>query len=647
MSSGIRLRRLVLRGLDRDYGPVLLRGGRAAGLAVIAGEISTGKTTILEFIDYCLGSSRHPEHPELREVSIRTALLELELNGEICVIERGCFPVASDVVIHWTNVEGLRDEHAREPHPVRPAGNPESLSSYLLGVLGLAGIRLKEAPTQASSGLDPLSFRDVLALSFIDNDRLGSHHLLFENDRMRALKTTQVIDAIFGVHEDAAAELSGAINEAMSRQATVRHEIATLSRFLAGREIPSTEEATERLEAIADQRTEAAAAIAAIDEELRGRTEVANDLRARYDTAVDTRRQADARLRDRETLRERLQVLNGQYAADISRLEFSLEAGRLFDDLAVKVCPACHSKLTATPTLSDRICSLCGTALVDRAPDIDIRRELATTKSRLDELRAYLSTVVDEIGGARADLGARVGEEANARQALDVATASAVAPFVSQRDALLTRQRDLAEQRASLDSALRLRNGLAERDAELARISREIDEMNQRLATLEGKRQTREDLLADLSARYAAILESFRLAKLESPRLDGKYAPQNRNMNYTRLSSGTKTLLSVAWALAILELAVERGHPHPGFLMIDGVSKNLTPAETDADPDLRRDIIDRVYAHVLSWTAGPGREAQVIFVDNRPPRAAESAVVVRYSSDPNRPPFGLIETATK
>ena len=169
--------------------------------------------------------------------------------------------------------------------------------------------------------------------------------------------------------------------------------------------------------------------------------------------------------------------------------------------------------------------------------------------------------------------------------------------------------------------------------------------MRERLAALDQHRQTREDLLADLSARFGAILGSFGLAKIESPRLDRHYAPENRGMNYTRLSSGTKTLMSVAWALAILELAIERNQPHPGYLMIDGVSKNLTPAETDVDPDLRRDIIDRVYAHVLAWTEGTGKDAQVIFVDNRPPRAADNAVVVRYSSDPDRPPFGLIEDA--
>lgn len=647
MSEGIRLRRLILRGINRDYGPELLRDGRPAGLGIIAGEISTGKTTVLDFIDYCLGASRHPEHPELVEVSIRTVLLEVELNGETCVIERACFPPASTVTLHWTSIEGLPSDHAREVRQVRPAGDPESLSSFLLGVLGLSGIRLKEAPTQASSGVDPLSFRDLLDVAFLDNDRLGSNALLFENDRMKRIKFQQVIDVVFGVHEDAAAELSAAIADAENRREQVSHDIAVLSRFLVARSIAASDVIGARLTAIELEAAEVRDTRSAIDQDLRSRTEVANDLRSRYEVAVAARRAADTRVRDRETLRERLTVLNGQYAADISRLEFSLEAGLLFDDLQIRVCPACRSALESEPTIVDGVCSLCGSTIEHDMANLDVQRELNSTRRRLDELRAYIATVADEIKDAREARDGALQGEAAARTALDTATASAVAPFVAQRDALNVRAHQLAEERAALLSAQNLRTGIGEKDAEHSRLTHEIDDMRQRLSQIEEHRQSRQELVGDLSERFGSILTSFGLHKVESPGLDGHYVPYNRGMHYSRLSSGTKTLVSIAWALAILELAVERGHPHPGFLVIDGVAKNLTPADTAADPDLEPAIIERVYVHIQRWLAGPGRDAQVVFVDNWPPRLAESSILVRYTSDPDRAPFGLIEDAIR
>src|SRR3954451_22388633 len=77
---GIRLRRLRLHGDDRPY-DVDFRGPGDAPrpLSVIAGAFSTGKTTVLEFVDYCFGASDHPRLPEIMP-KVRAATLEVELS---------------------------------------------------------------------------------------------------------------------------------------------------------------------------------------------------------------------------------------------------------------------------------------------------------------------------------------------------------------------------------------------------------------------------------------------------------------------------------------------------------------------------------------------------------------------------------------
>ena len=86
--TGIRLRLLRLHGPDRTY-DVDFRGAGdfPRALSVIAGAFSTGKTTILDFVDYCLGASEHPRHPEIMP-KIRSATLEVELSGAPYLIER-------------------------------------------------------------------------------------------------------------------------------------------------------------------------------------------------------------------------------------------------------------------------------------------------------------------------------------------------------------------------------------------------------------------------------------------------------------------------------------------------------------------------------------------------------------------------------
>lgn len=79
MSYGVRIRELQLRGLSRNYGLKFLADGEPAPIGIIAGEIMTGKTSVLEFVDYCLGAAEHPTHPEIHDASVVRALLETSL----------------------------------------------------------------------------------------------------------------------------------------------------------------------------------------------------------------------------------------------------------------------------------------------------------------------------------------------------------------------------------------------------------------------------------------------------------------------------------------------------------------------------------------------------------------------------------------
>jgi hypothetical protein len=197
----IRLRRLRLIGTSRNYGVSFLNDdGLPQALSVIAGQISTGKTSILEFIDYCLGDSNHPRHVEIQR-QVQVALLELELSGDVHVIERRLFSEDQNALVHRCDLDHLEDPHHSALAVLAPAGAQDSLSTFLLEHTGLDRISLKEAPTQASSRTDPLSFRDLMWLCFLPNSRTDNRQLLQEHHYMRELKLRQVIEVVFGVHD--------------------------------------------------------------------------------------------------------------------------------------------------------------------------------------------------------------------------------------------------------------------------------------------------------------------------------------------------------------------------------------------------------------------------------------------------------------
>ena len=141
----------------------------------------------------------------------------------------------------------------------------------------------------------------------------------------------------------------------------------------------------------------------------------------------------------------------------------------------------------------------------------------------------------------------------------------------------------------------------------------------------------------------------FQFPKLSDPHIDDRYLPHARGVLYNELgSAGARTLVTLAWHLAIFEVVAELGGPHPGLLLIDSPQKGLRPtAGQQADEFQAPSIAASVYQHLANWAASDvGKGTQVIVVDNSPQPIAESAVIVRYSASASIPPYGLIDDAT-
>ncbi|MHB8892149.1 MAG: hypothetical protein ACYC65_08915, partial [Candidatus Limnocylindrales bacterium] len=326
---------------------------------------------------------------------------------------------------------------------------------------------------------------------------------------------------------------------------------------------------------------------------------------------------------------------------------FAAEAEALFDTLSVKVCPSCMQALAEPPGVEDGACTLCHQPIrVISVDGPDLAAELRATRSRLDELAKYISAVARERDEAGVALAVRETEEATARRVVDQAVAPVVAPFLSQRDELVARRESLVGEARSLVRAFGLYAGVTQREQERDRLHREMEALQKRIKELEASRPSRGELVADLSARFLAILEAFGFPKLSDAYLDDDYVPHVRGRRYSELSSGGRTLVGVAWQWSILELATERGAAHPGFTIVDGIQKNLTPVGENPDPEFgKQEIINRVYAHALAWLVGAGASAQILIVDNRPPTIAEESIVAYYSGRPDHPPYGLIDDA--
>lgn len=645
----LRIRALRLVGLGREYGVDFAPTGETQSLSVIAGEISTGKTSILEFIDYCLGASRHPRHLEI-ERRVRAALLEVELAGETLVIERGVFTTDQAATVHRCALDQLGEPHTIERRPLTPVGDPNSLSSLLLSATGLEGIQLREAPTQIESGTDPLSFRDVMPLCFLTNQRLDNKNLLYENPHMRGLKLRQVIEVIFDVYDGQLAAMGDQLARLEDERRELAAETAALDTFLQENEVPGRLELDARGAELEVELDQARATLDGLSQEMQAATTYAAE--ARSDYAALRRRSGEraAQVRDRETLLRRLLPLRGQYAEDERKLTFFQEAERIFDPLRVRTCPACMQELAAPVQVeAGGTCSLCHQHVAVAPEPIDIGAERTAVRARLQAVERYIEDVERQLADAQAAYEHALAAESSAQRRLDSEVAHDLSPFMAQRDEVVATRESLRAESRQVQQQIRWREGLERRHGQAGQLEARIEDLRQRIEQLRAGRPDRRAVTADLSERFASLLADFGFPKLDEPKgphLNDAFVPYVRGNRYTDIgSTGALTLISLAWELAIFERAIEQGQPHPGFLMIDSPQKNLMPEGAEPTGDEFGDpaIPRRVWEHIVGWTESMGQAAQVIVVDNRPPDVAEPHVVVRYSGRANDPPYGLIE----
>lgn len=653
LGRGIRVRRVRLLGVTKNY-EVDFRErshGRHRPIGIIAGRTNTGKTSIFKFIDYALGAKTFPRNKEVQR-QVRAVVVELQTPDGYFTLERALG--ANNVLVYPSGMDEV-DGLTASTRIVEPISDEDSISQWLLTTVGLQDVKLKEAPSKDDSGADALGFRDLTWLTLFYNERVGSLQLLHVGHTMKELKLRQVVDAVFGVHDNYHADLARRIKEAQTALAFHRKSVEALQEFVAQQQ-PKSHDALELEAQDLDQE------LASLTDKLRiltqretAASDFAQELRQRHATVARKAAESEALVRDRVSVIDRFASLRAQYADDVRKLSLLADAESVFDQLSVTTCPVCFNSLEIVPNQDHGYCSLCHHAVDDEQAPSDsssrvgtelARQELKAANRRFRELDEYWQRLSAGLPVLRELAKSAAISESSASRELDAATRSAVSPFLGERNELQGRRQANLVLRSAVNSGLKLRTGLQAREANFDRARRNLDVLRKEQQETK-TRPDRNSVVAGLSERFSAILHEIEYPKIDEPGtlppfLDDKLVPFAKGEHFNEASSGGQVLLTLAWMLAIFEVAYETNGAHPGYLMIDTPQKNLGGlADDDEFADIH--LIERLYAHIEEWLTGAGSGAQVIVVDNTPPTTADKNVIVRYTRDPNLPPFGLID----
>lgn len=600
----------------------LVGGGRdvafTAGLNLVRGDITTGKTTLIRLIRALLGSiPRHlpPETESVRALRGRVALGTRTWNVYRPMVSTADTPVEVAVV----GTEDDEDSLAMR----LPAAGPGGYGEFLLGQLALPIVSVPRARREPTNELSPVTINDWLLYCIVTGDELDTQ-VFGHRDPFRDLKRRWVFEIAYGLYDEELANLAARLRRIDLEIRASESEAEVIRQFIAGTALGKPDELAEDLVALQQRLTQ----LNSIAEDLQSgsRGEPGSEISSVRAAVLESRRhldQARSDIRNHESQLQDLSDLLKQLASLSKRLTRSIVADEWMVDFDFVVCPRCGQDVDQNRAHSP-ICYLCEQPEPTSAPDRDalireqdrVTYQIAETNQLIEERSATLRSLRDGESAAQLEL-------VEASRRLDDLTSEFVSARAAELQAVAS---EVATTKANIDWTKRYLSVLSRQadhsshldalKAQKAGIEEAIDSHRTSVTTAEENVDALEKRVLD----YLTRLHVPQLGELLTVRINrDTYLPEVSNRTFDELSSqGLKTLVNVAHALAHHTVAIDRDLAMPGFLVLDGVSANSGTEGLEGER-----IVD-MYRLFDEVARDYGDRLQLIIVDNDlPPELTE------------------------
>jgi hypothetical protein len=562
------------------------------GSTVVRGPSDTGKSFIVEALDFMLGGGTPPKDiPEL--AGYDSALLGITLGtGDVVTFARslrgGDFGVyESDVRTRPTGSPAtvLKAKHQ--------ANGAASVSSFLMAQMGLNSVRIRQ---NVNNKTKSFTFRNLALLCVVDETSMQADR----SPVLGGITTNATSDAaafrfvLEGEDDSNLVEVSDPSElrrVSAAQDGVIDRLLADLHGQLEG--APGREELDAQLDRLEGSITKTTSSVSSTSRE---RSTLLKRIAATEAAVAEGNMQA----RSMDELEARFSLLGEQYSSDLDRLEMIAEAGSLLSYFAPGPCAFCGASVEHQDHAGqDHRASTNFAASVRReqTKTLQLRADLEDTLSKLrqdrDEVLRRGSALERAIAAARETIEAYdralLPEQGQLRELTD-----ARRRVEKQRD-LHVRAQELLRVRQQL---------LAEQDRSKAKVADSFDDR----------------VVARFSSLVAQRLAAWGFPKGASAEFDPKLLDV-RVGGQARKShgKGVRAILHAAFTVSVAQYCIEAGLPHPGFVVLDSPLVTYRPPDRGGDSPgvVPESLLERFYADLSSL-----REVQVLVLENVGPEGS-------------------------
>jgi hypothetical protein len=607
----LRIDRLVYRGPEKPPAEIMFQ----AGLNIICGSSETGKSFVVETIDFMLGSSS-----ELRELPERSGYDRVIMNFSFGQ-DKDFTTQRSMQGAGYLWQAGYHDEldpqTAQTLRATHDSERSDNLSRQLLEQLGLVNHRLRR---DRDSNTVSFSIRHLAHLSIVNETRIidSLSPVLTRNRVQNPVDRAVFKFALTGVDDSALV----AVHEARESHARLVSNRGALASLIESRQekLPNETELAKSRDSLGNLEHR----ISQIGDDATG------DERAHAEASTRSRvldrfvQSSNRRTAEIGGLVQRFVLLDQHYESDLARLEAIAESGAVFGALHPGPCPFCGAPPEAQS--HETTCDVDPIEIVSAArAEINrierLRTGLVETKQRLLVERDLLSNRSDRALNERRQVEQRVQQ---------------------LRSVLRERRRgigDMDREAQQLRLVLKDADVLVELKSELSRIDGEIADVVERTDGAWGSALPPAETTA-FAEDFEKILQAWdfpgagRVAWEES-RMDVTIGTRRRGDQ----GKGLRAITCSAFLLALMQWCITKSRPHLGLIVLDSPLLAYWKPEGQAD-DLRGTHVDERF---YDWMEQLPPTSQTIVIENRPLPTSLSAIanVIHFTKNRAQGRYGL------
>lgn len=649
--QGLLVKQLVLCGYRKDYVVPFKEG-----VNIIHGDADTGKSSILRFIHYLLGGSSIKLDEEVTS-SVKYAVLEVLINNNVYCISRDIYNPSRDVEVYscaYSEIKNNYPEKYKSSVSKSDAIN-KSLSDFIIESLGYPAVRIRQSPTKDSSDTAKLSFLDLFKYMYLDQDDVGSTHMLNLGNYFLETKNREVFKYIFNVLDSNISELEVDISNKSKEKNDLNNKFLAVAEFFSQTEFKSLEDINDELDGIDDLSIEFENSLTTVNTKMISDNSFYNGIKGALDS-INLKIEEYLDIKSKSILNiEKFTRLSNDYQNDLDCLNASLSAIQIIgvDEVSQGVCPICNT-IIGVDNLKEKF---------EINNEDKINSEITSINRRLRDLKVILHENKDVLRASEETLIELYSEKNKAKELLDDEMQKSISPYLVERDIIVGELAQLKERKEKASSLLKIRNKHDETGERISRLNISIENLKIKLEKMKSNTPSVEKIVQDLSVDLDRFIKKIKIYNHHGIEVDYKtFMPKVRGIEYKNINSGgLRTIISIGYLASILEQKLYKDTNLPGLLMIDTVGKFLGKTSilsvlNESEEDIREGVADpEKYKNLFNTLVDLADKfnkskvlCQMILVDNDIPpdiklEHKDIGIISFSSSGMNGLPIGLID----